>query len=176
MLRIVGTTGYQAPGASPAELARAREALEAAEYDRRKLVENRELRRLLTAAEYNRELVGLAENVEEARIALEMTEADNEAPEVENVERLWEEWTDESRREWLREMVETVDVSTAHGRHGVPLPERVRTSFRGLDEPILIATEEDIRERKRRRENFARRFRRVLSNLPECGRRCRRRQ
>jgi hypothetical protein len=154
MLRLVGTTGYRAPGASPAEVARAREALEAADYDRRKLVENRELRRLLSAEEYNRELVALAEAVEEARIALEMAEADHAAPQVENVEGLWEEWTDETRREWLREIVEEVEVASARRRRGVPLPERVRMRFRGLDEPLLVATEDDIRDRKRRLENF----------------------
>ena len=135
MLRLVGTTGFRAPGATAAELARAQDALEVAEYDRRKLVENRDLRRLLTAEEYNRELVSLAEAVEEARIALEMVDADDDAPEVEDVRHLWEEWTDETRREWLREMVEGIEVASARRRRNVPLAERVRMRFRGLDEP-----------------------------------------
>jgi len=160
LLRLVGTTGMRAPGTTPAELARAREALEAAEYDRRRLVENRELRRLLTATEYNRELVALAEAVEEARVALEMAEVDHEAPRVENVERVWEEWTDETRREWLREMVEVIEVTSARKRRNIPPPERVTMSFRGLEEPLLEMTEDDIRDRRRRLENFRRRLRR----------------
>ena len=157
MLRLVGTTGYRAPGASPAEVAQAREGVKAAEYDRRKLVENRELRRLLTADEYNRELVALAEAVEEAKIALEIAEADRKAPDAGDIETLWVQWTDETRREWLREMVESITVTTARKRRNVPLPERVKMSFRGLDEPILVATEKDIADRRRRLENFARR-------------------
>ena len=56
MLRLVGPTGFRAAGATAAELARAQDALEEAKYDRRKLVENRDLRRLLTAEEYNASL------------------------------------------------------------------------------------------------------------------------
>jgi hypothetical protein len=134
LLRLVGTTGLRVPGTTAEDLAVARDALEAAEYDRRKLVENRELRRLLTAEEYNRELIALSEAVEEARIAVEMAELDREAPRVDSVERLWDEWTKETRREWLREMVERVDVVSARRRRNIPLPDRVTMSFRGLDD------------------------------------------
>ena len=78
-----------------------------------------------------------------------MIDADDDAPEVEDVRRLWEEWTDE-RREWLREMVERVDVASARRRRNVPIAERVRMRFRGLDEPVLVATDDDITDRRRR--------------------------
>ena len=159
MLRLVGTTGVRVPGRPQPSSGQPGEALEAAEYDRGKLVENRELRRLLTADEYNRELVALAEAVEEARIALQMAEADHEAPRIENVEQLWKEWTDETRREWLREMVESIEVASARRRRNIPLPERVSMSFRGLDEPLLERTEEDIKDRRRRLEAFRQRVR-----------------
>jgi site-specific DNA recombinase len=158
LLRLVGTTGVRVPGTTAMELTQAREALAAAEYDRQKLVENRELRRLLTAEEYNRELVAVAEAAEEARLALEMAESDHEAPRVENIERVWEEWTPETRREWLREMVEVVEVTSARRRRNILLYERVRMGFRGLDEPILERTEEDIADRKRRYAQFRRRL------------------
>ena len=150
MLRLVGTTGYRAPGSTPAEVEQARRALEAAEYDRKKLVGNRELRRLLTDEEYNAELVAVAEGVEEARIALEVAESGlGEAPE--DVTTLWEEWTDETRREWLREVVERVEVVPARGKRGIPLGERIRMEFRGLDgDPLLEATEADLEDRRRR--------------------------
>jgi hypothetical protein len=63
VLRFAGTTGYRAPGSTPAEVEEARRALDAAEYDRKRLVGNRELRRLLTDEEYNAELVAAAEPV-----------------------------------------------------------------------------------------------------------------
>jgi site-specific DNA recombinase len=151
VLRLAGTTGYRAPGTSPADLEEARRALEAAEYDRSKLVGNRELRRLLTADEYNAELVALSEAVEEARIALEMAEAQPEPP-LQDVRGLWDEWTDETRGEWLREVIERVDVTSARRRRGVPVYERVRIGYRGLGD--LEPTEADIAERRRRFEGF----------------------
>lgn len=159
MLRMVGTTGIRIASVDPAELDQARQSLEAAEYDRRMLVENRELRRLMTPDEYNGELVALAETVEEARVALAIAEAKHEAPPIENVEQLWSEWTMETRREWLREMVEVVEVTSARKRKNIPLHERVRASFRGLDEPLLERTEQDIAERRRRMEAFRARVR-----------------
>ena len=151
MLRLVGTTGYRAPGSTPAEVEQARRALEAAEYDRKKLVGNRELRRLLTDEEYNAELVAVAEGVEEARIALEVAESGLAGEAPEDVTTLWEEWTDETRREWLREVVERVEVVPARGKRGIPLGERIRMEFRGLDgDPLLEATEADLEDRRRR--------------------------
>ena len=40
-------------------------------------------------------------------------------PKVENVKALWKEWTIETRREWLRSMVELVTVTSVKGRRGV---------------------------------------------------------
>jgi hypothetical protein len=162
MLRLVGTTGYRAPGSTPAEVGEARRALEAAEYDRTRLVGNRELRRILTDEEYNAELVAAAEAVEEARIALESAESGLAGGLPEDVTALWEEWTDETRREFLREVVERVDVAPARRRRNVALAERVRLDFRGLDgDPVLETTEADVEDRRRRREAFRARVRRT---------------
>ena len=154
LMRLVGTTGYRAPGTNPAEAEVARRALEAAEYDRRKLVENRELRRLLTAEEYNRELVALADAVEEARIAVELAERDLAAPTAEGVEALWETWTDETRREWLMEVLERVEVTSARKRRDVRLPDRVRIEPRFWDADVMERTKADVEERRRRQRGM----------------------
>jgi hypothetical protein len=151
LLRLVGTTGYRAPGTTPAEVEAAQRALEAAEYDRKRLVGNRELRRLLTDEEYNAELVAAAEAVEEARVALDVAESGLAGEAPEDVTALWEEWTDETRREWLREVVERVEVAPARGKRGIPLGERIRVEFRGLDgDTAMEATEADLEDRRRR--------------------------
>ena len=151
LLRLVGTTGYRAPGTTPAEVEAARRALEAAEYDRKRLVGNRELRRLLTDEEYNAELVDAAEAVEEARAALDVAESGLAGEKPEDVTALWEEWTDETRREWLREVVERVEVFPARGKRGIRLGERIRVEFRGLDgDAAMEATEADLDDRRRR--------------------------
>jgi DNA invertase Pin-like site-specific DNA recombinase len=151
MLRLVGTTGYRAPGTTPADVEAARRALEAAEYDRKRLVGNRELRRLLTDEEYNAELVDAAEAVEEARVVLDVAESGLAGKAPEDVTALWEEWTDETRREWLREVVERVEVVPARGKRGIPLGERIRMEFRGIDgDQLLEATDADLEDRRRR--------------------------
>ena len=158
-LRLVGTTGIRAPAADPGEVEEARRALEAAEYDRKLLVENRELRRLLTAEEYNTELVALGEAVSEARLALALAEQEAPGP-PEDVTGLWETWTDETRREFLCEVVERVDVESAK-RRPVPVQDRARVLFRGLEYPdyILERTEADVEDRRRRLEAFRQRVR-----------------
>lgn len=159
VLRLVGTTGFRAPGADPGEVEEARRALEAAEYDRKLLVENRELRRLLTAEEYNAELVALGDAVSEARLAADLAEQESPgAPE--DVTRLWKTWTDETRREFLREIVERVDVESARKRR-VPVQDRARILFRGLGYPdyVLERTEADVDDQRRRMEALRQRVR-----------------
>ena len=155
-LRLIGTTGYRAPGSSPAEIEEARRALEAAEYDRAKFVGNRELRRLLSDEEYNAELIALAEVAEETRLALEQAERGAAQAAPEDVTELWENWTDETRREFLREVIERVEVESARRRRGVPMQERVRVEFRGMEYPdyVLERTEADVDDRRRRLEAF----------------------
>jgi len=158
-LRLIGTTGVRAPGVDPGEVEEARRALEAAEYDRKLLVENRELRRLLTAEEYNTELVALGEVVSESRLALDLAQQESPGP-PEDVTELWETWTNETRREFLREVVERVEVESANKRP-VPVQHRARVLFRGLDYPdyALERTEADIEDRRRRLEAFRQRAR-----------------
>ena len=91
--------------------------------------------------------------MEEAQIALDVAEASLEGAVLEDVTSLWEERTDETRRAFLREVVERVDVAPARRKRNVPLADRVRLDFRGLDgDPVLEMTEVDVKDRRRRWE------------------------
>jgi hypothetical protein len=98
----------------------AKRALEEAEYDREVLIKNRDLRRLLSEREYNEELAALNESVMEARIAYEMTqEAQEVTPEpmkMTTLREAWASWSDESRREWLRQTIRDLMVKSAGGK------------------------------------------------------------
>ena len=115
LMERLGTADYLTPAPANGDRAEAQRRLEAAEYDKEVLISNRELRRLLTAEEYNAELTALLEAVEEARIALELTEA-VELPRIEDIRELWREWNNETRREWLRSMIESVTVEPTQGQ------------------------------------------------------------
>lgn len=130
LLERVGSVGYRIPGREPGDHAEALRALEAAEYAREKFLRNKEQRLYLEEDEYNRLLRELTEDVREARIAVEAAEAP-ELPKAEHVKTLWREWTTETRREWLRGMVEAVTVEPSRGRRGVSLVERVHVVYVG---------------------------------------------
>ena len=124
ILQSAGTLNLVTPGVgSDDDHAEAQKQLEAAEYDKQVLISNRELRRLLTADEYNAELTAVLEEVEEARIALAMTEH-VEPPSIEDVRNLWRGWDNDAKREWLRSMVESVTVEPTRGRR-MPSHERL---------------------------------------------------
>jgi DNA invertase Pin-like site-specific DNA recombinase len=110
----IGATNYRVPkeadGADEGQGAKARENLEIAEYDRKKFIGNRELRRLLSDEEAAEELAALTEAVSEARLAVEMSVQKNEFPNVEDIRRLWRTWTNETKREWMGRMTESVTV------------------------------------------------------------------
>lgn len=55
-------------------------------------------------------------------------------------------------------MVEEIEVTSARRRRNIPLPSRVQMRFRGLEEPILEMTEEDVEDRRRRLEGVRRRL------------------
>ena len=114
-LERLGTADYLTPGPDNNDRAEAQKRLEAAEYDKQVLISNRKLRRLLTAEEYNAELAALLEEVEDARIALDVTEA-VEVPRIDDIRALWREWNNETKREWLRSMVECVTVDPTRRR------------------------------------------------------------
>ena len=160
MLRLVGTTGVRV-GDDEADLAEARAAFEAADYDRRLLAENADLRRLIPADEYVAQLEALTVAAAEARLALDLAEGSTAPPTVENIETLWAEWSNGERREWLREMIVSAEVGPSH-RGRVPLRERVRAEFRGFsggdeNEPIdtgLVRTPGDVADMKRRLRNM----------------------
>lgn len=82
------------------------------------------------------------------------------------VGRLWNtEWGHAERHEWLERMVaacsvskgreplsERVEVVPARGKRGIPLGQRIRVEFRGLDgDAVMEATEADLEDRRRRR-------------------------
>ena len=129
LLDSVGTVGYEVPGTDPAEAAQARRRVEDAEYARSKFLGNKEQRLYLTDDEYNDILRELTEDLQEARIVLESVEIE-ELPKVENIKALWREWTVETKREWLRSMVESVTVTSVKGRRGVHLVERAHIVYR----------------------------------------------
>ena len=103
--------------------------VEDAEYARSKFLGNKEQRLYLTDDEYNDILRELTEDLQEARIVLESVEIE-ELPKVENIKALWREWTVETKREWLRSMVESVTVTSVKGRRGVNLVERAHIVYR----------------------------------------------
>jgi site-specific DNA recombinase len=112
-LEGLGAADYRVPKSESEDANdadQARESLEVAEYDRKKFIGNRELRRLMSDEEYADELAALTETVNEARIALDMSARKSEVPEIEDVRRLWRTWTNETKREWLGRMVETATV------------------------------------------------------------------
>lgn len=115
LMERLGTAHYATSAPPNGDHAEAQKRLEAAEYDKQVLISNRELRRLLTADEYNAELTVLLEEVEDARIALAVTET-KELPKIEDIRKLWREWSNETRREWLRSMIETVTVEPTQGQ------------------------------------------------------------
>jgi hypothetical protein len=90
---------------------------------------------------------------------VDLAEQESPGP-PEDVTGLWETWTDETRREFLREVVERVDVESAK-RRPVPVRDRARVLFRGLEYPdyVLERTEADVDDRRRRLEAFRQRVR-----------------
>lgn len=114
-----------------ADAAAARQALQEAEYDRKVLISNREVRRLMSIDEYNTELASLNEAVIEARIAVEMIEPTGEPTGARRVlVEVWDEWTDESRREWLREVIRDLFVRSA-GRRRIHASKRMALRLSG---------------------------------------------
>lgn len=101
-----------------AEVAALKKSLDEAVYDRDLFIKNKELRRLLSEDEYNAELASLNDTVMEARIAHEMMEEPSEVEprKITTLREAWGEWTDESRREWLREVIRDLLVKSAEGR------------------------------------------------------------
>jgi hypothetical protein len=119
LMERLGTPGHLVPSSNSGDRAAAQKRLESAEYDKQVLISNRKLRRLLTAEDYNAELVVLLGEVEEARIALDMIET-VELPRIEDIRSLWREWNNETKREWLRSMVESVTVEPTRGQRLKP--------------------------------------------------------
>jgi DNA invertase Pin-like site-specific DNA recombinase len=103
------------------DLAEAERTVEVAESDRRLFIKNRELRRILSVEEYNAELEALTEAVEAARMTLEMA---TPSAVVTTVDALWDSWTNETRREWLFQVIASLTVASAR-RKKVPLHTRI---------------------------------------------------
>ncbi len=130
LLELRGTTGYELPTKTdPTEAAQAQQDLEDAEYMRQWHIDNLELRRILGPEEYNAQLIKLNDAVEECRIALAMLDED-EIAWVEDIRSMWKTWTTETKREWLRSMVDSVTVFSVNGKRGIPIPHRVYIVYR----------------------------------------------
>jgi site-specific DNA recombinase len=115
-----------------AEVAVAREDLEAAEYDRSRAISNEGMRREMSDTEYNAELRRLTEIRDTARATFDMVETQNNTPATRPVPlaEIWDNWTDEERRRWLRTVVRELVVKSANKKR-VPIAERMALSLNG---------------------------------------------
>lgn len=115
-----------------------RKALEDAQYDRKLFIENRELRRLLSAEEYAGELHSLNEAVQELQMAVAM---EDDSPEIEinqsSLTEMWNAWTQESRREWLSNVLDKVVLSSAKRRR-IPVADRLHVTLRSITTTITV--------------------------------------
>jgi hypothetical protein len=71
-----------------------------------------------------------------------MAEAEEAAPAVAHVESLWTGWSRNERCDWLRGVIETVEVTKREAPENVPAVHRVRVGYRGLES--LEATESPL--------------------------------
>jgi DNA invertase Pin-like site-specific DNA recombinase len=130
-------------------LTAAQQYLADVEYDREKLVKNRDLRRLMTAKEYNTELASLNALVVEARQAVQEIEEPESEPEV--FHEVWDTWTIESKREWLQRFVKQVVIKRANHKK-LPVGERMAVQVgaefnQPFHQPWLLAGGEPFRPR-----------------------------
>jgi site-specific DNA recombinase len=114
------------------EVAVAREDLEAAEYDRSRAISNEGMRREMSDTEYNAELRRLTEIRDTARATFDMVETQNNTTTARPVPlaEIWDNWTDEERRRWLRTVVRELVVKSANKKR-VPIAERMALSLNG---------------------------------------------
>lgn len=110
------------------DVAEARKRLEEAEYDKKKFVGNRELRRILSDEDYADELEALVETVTEAQIALDMAEREESQASVAMALDLWHEWDIDTKREYLSKIISSLTVGQSK-RGKVPLYDRVKVDF-----------------------------------------------
>ncbi len=110
------------------DVAEAEKRLEEAQYDKQKLVRNKELRRLLSDEEYNAELEALVEAVTEAQIALDMSKREATEAKTMLALELWNEWDIDTKREYLSKILSALTVGSSK-RGKVPLYERVELEF-----------------------------------------------
>jgi hypothetical protein len=110
------------------DVADARKWLGEAEYDKKKFVGNRELRRLLSDEEYATELEALVESVTEAQIALDMAQRSEQDAKTVTALDLWNEWDIETKREYLNKVISSLTVGQSK-RGRVPLYDRVKVDF-----------------------------------------------
>jgi hypothetical protein len=110
------------------DVADARKALEEAQYDKKRFIGNRELRRILSDEEYNAELEDLVEQVTQAQIALDMAEREETDAKMLTALDLWNDWDIDTKREYLGKMISALTVGSSK-RGKVPLYDRVKVEF-----------------------------------------------
>lgn len=112
----------------PQEIVQAERELEQAQAALDRFSRNRQALLILGEGEWNRLLEGyvVARNV--AQTTLEILREDRK-PEYDLIPQLWEEWTVESKREFLAQVVEECEVDPAQGMK-IPVAERLNVSIK----------------------------------------------
>lgn len=124
---LTGQTHHKQMGTT--DVAGAAKALDEATYDKQRFISNKELRRILSMEEYNVELEGLVEAVDEAQAALDRALSTASADAIISLEEAWADWTIDEKRSHLRKAIETLTVQSAR-RQKLHPAERTELVFR----------------------------------------------
>ena len=94
----------------------------------------------MSPEEFATDLATLRADVEEARLAYEHAQGTSEPPAktFTDFRATWDEWTHESRKEWLATFIDRILVTSA-GRKRVPVSERLALYLVGRNQLTLRA-------------------------------------
>jgi hypothetical protein len=131
------------------DVAETQKALDDAEYLLAKFEANkREYLKVLTPAEFASELASLRADATEARLAHEQAlaaqEVDVSSDDFTDFRTCWEEWTHESRKEWLAGFIDRVVVTSAQRRR-IPISERITPFIVGRGDPAFLDADGSLR-------------------------------
>jgi DNA invertase Pin-like site-specific DNA recombinase len=100
----------------------------------------REYLKALTPTEFASELSTLRADVEEAQLAYDYARAEHEVPNdhsFSDFRGTWDEWTHESRKEWLGQFIDRVVLTSAQ-RKRVPVGQRMSLYPAGRGDPAVL--------------------------------------
>lgn len=129
------------PREDESDLAEAASALADAEYLLGKFEANKlEYLKAMTASEFADTLAELRAAVAEAKLARDFVTAEHEVPAASTFEDFrasWDEWTHESRKEWLSRFLDRVVVTSAGGKPQA-VSERMALHVTGRGDPVVL--------------------------------------